>query len=244
MAVICAAIVMQLFINSSVNREKKMVEQVMSDELSMICEGNVSAYTFYGNEELTPAVKELMARKLARRVGVYSGYTISHRGDELNETTVLNKEGEYGDTEIRLITMGSLDGEGNITCENYVMSNITLHEGNSKELYNYKKLLADIYEKLGMEPITNIYVSSLIDGKLSEEKIHEEITSFLDSMDAREVKTIEIDGVRCTYGYSRSIDTYAYQNDQKINVNIAISYDEAENTTLIQKAIPFIDKSF
>lgn len=244
MAVISAAIVMQLFVNNSVNREKKMVQQVMSDELSIVQEGNVSAYAFYGNEELTPALKELMARKLARKVGVYNGYTLSHKGDGLNETTILNKVGEYGDTEIRLITMGSKDSEGNITYENYVMSNITLHEGNSKELYSYKKLLLNIYDKLGMEPVTNIYVSSTVPGKLSDEKIHEEIASFLDSMDAREVESIEIDGVRCTYGYSRSIDTYAYQNDQKVNVNIAISYDEANNTTLIHKAIPFIDKSF
>lgn len=243
-AVISAAIILQIFINNSVNREKKMVEQVMSDELSTVCEGNVSAYAFYGNEELKPSVKELMVRKLARRIGVYTDYSISHKNDGYNETTILKKAGAYGDTEIRLITMGSEDTMGNITYENYFMSNITLHESSTKEIYHCKKLLLNIYEQLGMEPVTNIYVGSSIKGKLSSDEINNEIKTFLDTMDAREVETINIDGVYCTYGYSRNIDTYAYQNGEKVNVNIAISYDEDTDITYIHKAIPFIDKSF
>lgn len=244
MVVISAAIILQIFINSSVNREKKMVEQVMSDELSDVCEGNVSAYAFYGNEILTPDIKELMVKKLARRIGVYSDYSISHKADDKNETTIFKKSGEYGDTEIRLITMTSTDSNNNISYENYVMSNITLHENSTKEVYKYKKLLLQIYEQLGMNPVTNIYVSSTLKGKLSDSEIRDEVSSFLGTMDATEVETIDLDGVYCTYGYSRNIDTYAYQNNKKVNVNIAISYNEDEDITYIHKAVPFIDKSF
>lgn len=37
---------------------------------------------------------------------------------------------------------------------------------------------------------------------------------------------------------------YVYQNDYKVNVNIAFTYDEAEDITYIHRGLPFIDKSF
>ena len=33
----------------------------------------------------------------------------------------------------------------------------------------------------------------------------------------------------CIYGYSDNVPEYVYQNDHKVNVNIAFTYDEAED---------------
>ena len=70
------------------------------------------------------------------------------------------------------------------------------------------------------------------------------VEDFLRGMGARAVAEYEIEGAYMTYGYSDDIDEYVYQDDEKVNVNIAFSYDEAEDVTRIYWGIPFVDKSF
>ena len=48
----------------------------------------------------------------------------------------------------------------------------------------------------------------------------------------------------CVYAYSTGINEFVYQDGEKVNVNIAFTYDAENDVTLIHRAIPFIDKSF
>lgn len=241
---IWAAVIAQFFVNGSINREKHMVEEALSNGAYSVSNGSARAYGFYSNERLDANTKEAMAKAIAKKLGVKSGYSFSHKYDGLNETTTLTKEGEYGDTIIKIISLVSVDPAGNYQYENYILTELTLYGGSAKETYTYKKYLLNLYERLGISPVTNIYICNEHKGKLTDEEIDEEIDDFLDTMDANPVETIKLDGVICVYGYSHNIDSYVYQNGNKVNVNIAISYDEDTDVTLIHQAVPFVDKSF
>ena len=246
LVLIWAAILVQLFINSSIDREKKMVEQVMSEDISNLSEGTVKAYAFYGNEELSEGIRESMAKNLAKELGVTSGYSIISKKDGVanSETTTLSKYGEQADTVIKIITLRTMDKYEQESIEDYIMVEINLKGSNGTAAHTYKKKLVDIYEKLGMSANTNIYLLSQEKGALIDEEIQDYIDRFLDETNATEVDRAEFDNVICVYGYSRDIDEFVYQNNKRVNVNIAFSYDDKEDITYIHRAVPFVDKSF
>lgn len=243
-ALIWSAVLLQLFINASVNREKKMVQQVMSEGVSGISESSVRAYAFYDGQELIPLKKEQMVKKFAEKLGITSGYEINHRQDNENETTELVKLGAQGDTKIKLISVSVADEYGQQEYENYVLIDINLKGAATASVYEYKDILVNMYEELGMGANTNLYVCSQVKGKLTQQEMESEANSFFNEMDAKKVKEIELDGGMCVYAYSTGINEFVYQDGEKVNVNIAFTYDGENDVTLIHRAIPFIDKSF
>jgi hypothetical protein len=98
-----------------------------------------------------------------------------------------------------------------------------------------------------VEATTNLYLVSQRKGELDGEEKQVLIDEFLESLDAGLVLSIGsddgVEGTTLVYGYSKSIDEYVWQNDEKVNVNIAITYDETEDVTYIHRGIPFVDKS-
>lgn len=241
---IWAAAILQLFINSAINREEKMVEQVMSEGVDNLLEGSVKAYSYYGCQKLSPEAKDLIVKNIADYLGITAGYEIKHRSEGDSTTTVLSKNGKQGDTEIKVISLVGEDKYGQSKTENYIMVEIVLKGVNGSAVYSYKEELDDLYKNFGMNPNTNIYLLSQYPGQLTETEIEMETRDFFETMDGVEVERVEFDGVITVYGYSNGIDEYVYQDDSMVNINIAFSYDDEQDVTYIHRAVPFIDRSF
>lgn len=241
---IWAAVLLQLFINASINREEKMVEQVMSESVDGIYEGSVRAYSYYGSEEINQQARDRMAVNLAGKLGITSGYEINERKDNRSEVTELKKNGEKGITTIKIISLKEFDEYKQEVTENYIMIDVVLNASAGYATYEYKDILSDIYKDLGMKANTNIYICNQEKGKLGEAEMKEQVDKFLEEMNAVSVCKVEFDDVVCVYGYSNSIAEYVYQDNYKVNVNIAFSYDSKEDVTYVHRAVPFVDKSF
>ena len=241
---IWAAALLQLFINSAINREEKMVEQVISEGVNNLMESTVKAYAFYGDQELSQNAKEQIVKNLASELGVTSGYEINTRVEGENSTTVLTKLGKQGNTEIKVISLIETDKYNQKVNENYIMVEIELKGSAGSSAYTYKEKLEEMYQSLGMEPNTNVYLCNQKPGELSEAEIKAETENFLETMDATLVENVEFDGVTTVYGYSSNINEFVYQGDERVNVNIAFTYDAEQDVTYIHRAVPFIDRSF
>jgi hypothetical protein len=233
------AALVQLYINSKVDYEKNMVQDVFAAELDELCQGSVTAYGYYGNAPMTEEKRELIAANIAEKLGVTEDYVIENRSTDDGEVSVLEKTGEQADTKIRVI---SLDNG-----EIYLHARIDFKGTASGAAYEYKTVLSELYSDIGVEATTNLYLVSQRKGELDEEEKQVLIDEFLESLDAGLVLSIGsddgVEGTTLVYGYSKSIDEYVWQNDEKVNVNIAITYDETEDVTYIHRGIPFVDKS-
>ena len=244
--IIWLAIFVQLVINASIDREKKMVEQVMSEDISNLSMGTVKGYAYYGDDYLNVAKRRSMVTNIAKRLGISGGYEISERSDDRldNEVTTLIKKGAQADTDIKVISLHTEDRYGQPTYEDYILIEINLKGTNGTRAYELKKTLRDLYAELGMDVNTNIYLMSQEKGELIDSEIDAYIDNFLTETNAHEVSRTTFNDVICVYGYSSDIDEFVYQNNERVNVNIAFSYDPAEDITYIHRAIPFVDKSF
>ena len=241
---IWAAALLQLGINNSINREEQLVKQVMSNQEDNLMEGSVRAYGYYGDMELSDLAREEMALKLARKLGISSDYQIKHEDNRRGRTTTFTKLGKNGDTKIEIISLSSEDEQGETKIENYIAIELTLKGSAAGEVNYFSDSLKDIYISLGMETTTNIYLLSTSKGELTPWERQQRIEEFLDNTDSKEVDTIEFDNVYMIYGYSRNIDEFVYQDDSKVNVNIAFEYVPVEDITYIHMGVPFVDRSF
>lgn len=241
---IWAAALLQLTINNSINREKMMVEQAMSQGVENLISGSTKAYGYYGDQELSKPAKESMVKSLAKKLGITSGYELSCDNIRNGRKTTLTKLGQHGDTTISVITLDVEDEYGQPIVENYVMVEISLKGSGAKATSNYYDELREIYGELGMNPTTNLYLCSQEKGRLVESEMEQYVEEFLANTDAKAVETMEFDNNYLVYGYSKNISEYVYQDDEKINVNIAFSYDQAEDVTYIHMGVPFVDRSF
>lgn len=244
LVLIWASVLLQIAINNSINREEQLVKQVMASEVDNLVEGNVKAYGYYGGMELTDLAKEEMALKLAGRLGISSDYQLSHEDSQRGRTTTFTKLGKNGDTSIQIISVIGENEQSEKTVENYIVIELRLKGPAAGEVNYFANSLKEIYKSLGMETTTNIYLLSTTKGELVPSERQQRVEEFLGNTNAKEVETIEFDDVHMVYGYSKNIEEYVYQDDTKVNVNIAFDYDPVEDVTYIHMGIPFVDRSF
>ena len=241
---IWAAVALQIFITKHIDREGELVAQVMSDGVENVTSAEVKLYAHYADANLTEPAKERLLIRLGEKLGIDSGYEISRHAEAENTSVIYTKKGENGDTTIRLISMEQTMADGAVVCENYLMTEIVLKNRSQEEIYQCKSRLEKIYSDLGMDASSNLYLCSQQKGRMTEDEMQAVTTEFLETMHAKKRDVIELQDTLCIYGYSDNVPEYVYQNDQKVNVNIAFSYDEAEDITYIHRGLPFIDKSF
>lgn len=241
---IWASVLLQLAINNSIDREKKLVEQVMSQGVENLMEGSAKAYAYYGDQELSDKVKEEMVKSLAKKLGVTTGYEVGHADIQNGRATTLSKIGQNGDTLVKVVSLEVTDDYNQAAVENYVMVELKLKGTAAKTTSSYCDKLREIYESLGMNPTTNIYLCSQVKGELVDSQRQQYVDEFLESTGAKTVEAVELDNAYLLYGYSKNIEEYVYQNEDKVNVNIVFDYDSVEDVTYIHMGVPFVDRSF
>lgn len=241
---IWAAVALQIFITKRIDRESQMVTQVMSDGEENVTAAEVKLYAHYGDETMTEAAREKILQRVGEKLGIISGYDIITSTEGENTSTTFVKKGENGDTTIRLISMEQTNADGSTIQENYLMTEIALKNQSTENIYRCKEQLDQIYTDLGLSGSSNLYLCSQEKGRMTEDEMQKTTADFFDTMHAKKRNEIELQDTLCIYGYSDNVPEYVYQNDHKVNVNIAFTYDEGEDITYIHRGLPFIDKSF
>lgn len=235
------AAIVQFFVNKGINREDKMIEAIVLADVTDY-ESEVSAYAYYGNGFISDGTKRQMLIRLAGKLGISDGYEITAEDSLDGSVMTFKKQGAEGDTTIRLVTMKQGD-RGNRVYENYLSIEVRLHE--KVELSgSVRREIEELYLNLGMEPVMNLYVGGVTMGGMSEAEMQQQIDDFFSLMNAELVCQESFDNVYTVYGYTSDLPDYVYQNDEKVNVNIAFVYDESEDRTQIHMAVPFVDRSY
>lgn len=81
-------------------------------------------------------------------------------------------------------------------------------------------------------------------GKRSQAELKEEISFLLASYKGEFVREIFGDNFYCVYGFSDSVNDYIISENEKINLNFVITYDERKDITYMIGASPFYNEDF
>lgn len=232
---IWTVVAIQMLVNLNLKQDDQIVEAFHVVK-SVPVESDVEAYGYFGNMTLTDTQKEQMLINLAKQFGITEDYELTaFEGDGFSKTCLL-KDGKFGKTDLQIISMDASQ------VEHYFFVQIRLYNDVEKVLY-YRNLLEDTFANIGMTANTNIYLEGEIAGTLTMEQKDWLAKEFLNAMEAKEVTGNRGATLYTIYGYTENEKEYIYQEGEKVNVNLAITYDEKENKTYIHMAVPFISKS-
>lgn len=197
----------------------------------------VEAYGDYGVCYLSDEEKTDLVENMAGAIGLDSRYKIETiRSDELAVTELI-KDSINGEVVLKAITEEKKNTDGSIASHQSVYVKITAYN-NVDCAMDYKELVEGMFDAMGIEGNVNVNLSGSLEGNLNYEQRNALTDSLLKGLNAEVVVENRDTDIFTVYGYTQGIKQYISIGGEKINVNIAIGYNELDNTTQVYLSSP------
>ncbi len=189
----------------------------------------IEGYGKFGVCYLTQEEKERLVENIASALGITSSYGLATIYEEEVNTTVLSKESVNGSVTIKAITQGQQS--------QYVYVNITVYN-NIDCAGSYRELVEGMFDAMGIQGNVNMNLVGSLEGALNSTEKNELADGLLDKLGAKVVAENRDSDIFTIYAYSKGAGSYITIGGNKINMNIAIGYDEEQDRTKVYLASP------
>ena len=189
----------------------------------------IEGYGKFGVCYLTQEEKERLVENIASALGITSSYGLATIYEEEVNTTVLSKESVNGSVTIKAITQGQQS--------QYVYVNITVYN-NIDCAVSYRELVEGMFDAMGIQGNVNMNLVGSLEGALNSTEKNELADGLLDRLGAKVVTENRDSDIFTIYAYSKGAGSYITIGGNKINMNIAIGYDEEQDRTKVYLASP------
>lgn len=217
----------------------------------------IEGYGKFGVCYLTQEEKEKLVKNIASALGITSSYGLATVYEEEVNTTVLSKNSVNGSVTIKAITQeqqrtentaepavtepqvtGNTNGlEGTQPQAQYVYVNITVYN-NIDCAVSYRELVEGMFDAMGIQGNVNMNLVGSLEGALNSTEKNELADGLLDRLGAKVVTENRDNDIFTIYAYSKGAGSYITIGGNKINMNIAIGYDEEQDRTKVYLASP------
>lgn len=216
------------------------------------CELNtyIEGYGKFGVCYLTEQEKENLVKNVAAALGITSPCSIStaysSRGvkDGTSEgnavdimTTILEKDSINGKVIVKAITEERMNENSNYTATQYVYVKITAYN-NIDCAADYRELVEGMFDTMGIEGNVNMNLEGSIAGALNSSEKNELADNILKRLSAQVVAENRDSDIFTIYAYAKGAGSYITIGESKINMNIAIGYDEELGRTNVYLSSP------
>ena len=212
----------------------------------------IEGYGKFGVCYLTQEEKERLVENIASALGITSSYGLTTVYEDEVNTTVLSKESVNGSVTIKAITQEqqgtdntatedeqAYDSttESGLAANQYVYVNITVNN-DMDCASSYRELVEGVFDAMGIQGNVNMNLVGSLEGALNNIEKNELADGLLDRLDAKVVAENRDSDIFTIYAYSKGAGSYITIGGSKINMNIAIGYDEEQNRTKVYLASP------
>ena len=212
----------------------------------------IEGYGKFGVCYLTQEEKEKLVKNIASALGITSSYGLATVYEEEVNTTVLSKNSVNGSVTIKVITQEqqgtdntatedeqAYDSttESGLAANQYVYVNITVNN-DMDCASSYRELVEGMFDAMGIQGNVNMNLVGSLEGALNNTEKNELADGLLDRLDAKVVAENRDSDIFTIYAYSKGAGSYITIGGSKINMNIAIGYDEEQNRTKVYLASP------
>lgn len=214
----------------------------------------VEGYGKFGVCYLSDEEKERLVKNVAAALGITSPCTITteqeRRGvwdgevgsDAVDiNTVILTKDSVNGSVTIKSITQERQDEAGTgtsaINAEQYVYVSIKVNN-NIDCANSYRQLVEGMFDAMGIQGNVNMNLVGTLEGALNSVEKNELADSLLKKLDAEVVAENRDNEMFTIYAYAKGAGSYITIGGSKINMNIAIGYDEEQDATKVYLASP------
>lgn len=197
----------------------------------------------YAGEYLATAGAKALLASIATEIGIDNNYEITQNREEQRGEIVLTKEAKRAKTTLKFITMESDTQDNTLDVKQYVTAQIELYDTAECALA-YRNILEEILKKNQVTGEITVSLKGKYPGDLNLEEKNVIANDLLEKLDTNIKTQQRSDDMYVIYGYSKYISEYKKVGNQKINVSLAMNYNEEEESTYIYLSTPLINEDY
>lgn len=241
--VLWIAVIMQIAVNTMLKPQSNILEAFVSTN-SEVSSFELEMAANYGNAYLSEADKKDMILYLANRIGLDAADDVTVTGKGGESEVYAEKKGKNAETLIKIVSIRKENTDGLSELNHYLMINLKLYK-NIDSILNYRDLIKDAFHNLKAANIqTTMQLCSNYQGKLSLNSMNKIADGMIDNLEGKVAYENRKENLFTVYAYSGLLDEYVTSLGTKINIHVAINYDENEDSTNVYLGTPVINGGY
>lgn len=243
LGVLWIAVIMQIAVNNLLIPKSNILEafistnsEVSSFELEMVAD--------YGNNYMSETDKRDLVLFIAGKIGLAANQNvIVNRNGEESEA-LIQKVGKNAETLIKVISKEQENREGITELKHYIIVDLKLFD-NLDSILDYRKLLNKVFEEIKTGKVeTTMQLTSNYKGKLNLDNMNTLADRMIDNLQGKIAYDNRSDKLFTIYAYTGLLDEYVTSMGTKINIHVAIHYDETTDSTNVYLGTPVINGGY
>lgn len=241
-AILWIAVGIQYIMARNTGDETQIVEafsQTSFDDTESV----VTGYGVHQGEYQDRESAKQMLSKIANELGIKDDYEWDETREESSGEVILTKQAKHADTKMRFITYEEKQENNVVTATQYIVVQLTLYES-SESAMGYKELISEILDDYNFSSQYTVSLKGEYEGELTLDEKNIITDNLLENINANVVSERRSGDIYTIYAYTNSIDEYKTVTKEKINVSLAINYDENEGKSYLYVSTPLIQDDF
>jgi len=243
LGILWVSVIMQLAVNIFLRPNSNILDAFINTN-SKVSSFELEVAADYGKGFLSEADRRELILYIASEIGLHidDDIVINRKGNDCE--VYIEKKSKNAETLIKLVSV-ELENTNNITeINHYLLVRLTIFE-NLDSLLGYRDLIKETLKKLNAKNIqTNMQVNGNYPGKLTLDEMNEIADSMVTHLQGKIAYANKENDLYTIYGYSGLLDEYVNSVGNKINIHIAINYDEKTNSTRVLLGTPVINGGY
>lgn len=240
---IISIIIISIIIVGRVIQEKKSYgSDQLVEALSMttftIESAEVNMSGEYIPRYLTKDEMKVIVEMIANNLGI-ENFEESYEEKDESATFVIEKKAATAHTRIELFEKTEQVEAGTYIARNYLSVSIKLSD-KCQSISYFENLVLKLFEDLNIQPTKGLNVIASQEGIISNDEASALMVDIIQALNG-EIRGIYLDDeYHSAYGYSKHMKEFVLSKGEKVNMDLAVTYDEKNNKTNLYAATPVI----
>lgn len=236
--VLWVAVLAQITVNQMFHQDIQITEAFIKSETENM-ESTLEIIADYKDGEMTDTDKKHIINTIAASIGLNIDNSYTSWSDEERSELLVYKQAKQASTQIKVVSLNEDD-----IYKNYIIIQLSLSRGIQNIDY-YKKIVEEQLGNLGVkdEQVILKYEGSR-EGELTLEEKRTLASTLIAELQGDVALEYDEGDLYTVYGYTGMLKEYISSMGNKINVQVAITYNEMKDSTKIVLATPILNESY
>ncbi len=240
--ILWAAVLLYLVGRQNYYREEEIVDAFMQTPYSAV-ESKAEAFGELPGSYLIEEEREKLVKEIAGMLGITEPYSLEKTENEEIQSVVLCKPSKQAVTNIVYQLKTTANDKLETEARQYISISIVLSDSVESGV-RYKDMLERVLQAYGVDGEVSLSFTGEIAGNLSLKERNSLAENLIEDISGKIVRQFRSEELFTIYGYSRRLEEYEEVAGEKMNFNLAISYDESRDTTQVYLATPYMMEDY
>ena len=232
-----------IFMDRSLRKPVQITDAFMDSQSSNIT-STLEIAGALGTKELSEQEKEAMIQTIADGIGLNLTDGMGMVKHDAITEVYAKRAAKAADTSIKLVSVDTMEDGKVAKTNHYMLVKLEIYDC-INSILEYKQLIENAYEDLGIgEAQTTVALTGTYPGVLTLAEKNKVADRMIAQLGANVTYANRTNDMYTVYAYSGNLKDYIQVADSKVNIQVAMNYDEQTDQTVVYLATPLLNGSY